>query len=113
MRKVVSAFLAVISVGAADAEPSLKGTDIPRAVADGKPWSATMANGRTTRMVFLPDGTGRFDGPMRMSIAWRIEGDRLCVRMGLMPRSRCVTLRRSGVGYEAHEGTKRAFSLSR
>ena len=109
---VVSLFFTVISAVAA-AEPSLKGADIPRALADGRPWSATMTDGETARMIFLADGSGEFDGPKRMPTTWRVGGDRLCVRMSLLPKSKCVTLRRSGTGFEAYEGAELIFRLSR
>lgn len=111
---VVSIILTVANaVAAVAAEPTVSGADIPRALADGKPWTAHMASGRTTQMTFLPDGTGVFNGPMRMSTTWRVDGDRLCVRMGMMPSSKCVTLRRSGAGFEGYEDAEFAFRLSR
>jgi hypothetical protein len=69
------------------------------ALADGQPWTASMSNGDTVQMAFLPDGTIQAKrGLFRIRMAWTPTEDGMCIEGG-PGGNRCVTLVPEEGGY--------------
>lgn len=62
----------------------LRPAQAAKMLADSRPWAARTAQGRDAKIIFHPDGTGVFEGPMSMSTKWAIKGEDICITMTIM-----------------------------
>jgi hypothetical protein len=81
-------------------------------VADGQPWAALMPEGRRAEITLLPDGTGRFRGPLSLSVAWRVAGENLCLEISIAG-TKCLRFRAIGGGFQAYADGKPDLALMR
>jgi hypothetical protein len=87
---------------------------LAKQVADGRPWTMTMAEGRTGKLILKPDGTGRMEGgPIPMSPTWRETADGICVKPSIVMPERCAALRREGGRIVASRDGAVQFRLER
>jgi hypothetical protein len=112
MQLFPKAHLAMIVVGFALATPLLAQSPA-LAIADGQPWTASMPNGDTVQMSFLPDGTVRAKrGLFGIRMAWTPTEDGICITGG-PDGDRCMTLQSDGAGYIAISENKVVLTLTR
>lgn len=90
----------------------LSPTQAVQVLADGRPWSATTADGKRANMVFNKDGTGSFEGPITLSTSWEIKGQEICVNLRIAG-VKCLRFRRVVSGLEAYQGPTLDLRLSR
>jgi hypothetical protein len=88
-------------------------TEAVAALADGRPWAGTRPDGGQVRLTLQPNGTGRFEGPVTRAITWSVQGQEICIAIGLPVGTRCLRFLRHGPGFAAHEAGEPAFTLSR
>ena len=88
-------------------------TEAVAALADGQPWAGTRLDGGQVRLTIHPNGTGRFEGPVTRAITWSLQGQEICIAIGLPIGTRCLRFLRHGPGFAAHEAGAPAFTLSR
>jgi hypothetical protein len=81
-------------------------------LADGRPWSAVAAEGRRAQIVLQKDGTGTFAGPMTLSIAWRVEGETLCLAIPVAG-TRCLRFREIAGGVQGFRDSRPDLALTR
>ncbi len=87
--------------------------DIMAIVADGRPWTIQMAEGREGTLALNPDGTGTMRaGFMSMDMTWTRQPGGFCMTGGRMG-TRCVTLQADGSGYFGVGSDGGAMRLSR
>lgn len=83
-----------------------------RIVADGKPWFAVPDAGPQARLTLSPDGTGVFDGPMKIATTWQIKGEEICLNLqGIGVK--CLRFVQTQTGFNGFEGRKLSITLSR
>jgi hypothetical protein len=82
------------------------------ALADGRPWTATTAEGQTMRITFFADGTARMSlGIMSRRVSWQPTADGFCLDS---PRGRrCLTLVPTEGGFVGKDGEAVAMTLQR
>ena len=81
-------------------------------VADGQPWAAVASEGRRAEITLQPDGTGRFRGPLALSVAWRVAGEDLCLDISIVG-TKCLRFRQIDGGYQAYADGKPDLALTR
>lgn len=111
---------AILALLLAPAQPAharpanyLSATEAVAALADGQPWAGTRPDGGQMRLTLHPNGTGRFEGPVTRGITWSVQGQEICIAIGLPVGTRCLRFLRHGQGFGAHEAGEPAFILSR
>lgn len=62
----------------------LRPAQAAKMLADSRPWAAKGPDGRAAKIIFNPDGTGTFEGPMTMSTKWAVKGEEICVTMTII-----------------------------
>lgn len=97
---------------AAQAPPYIPVDQAVKIIADGGPWSALTANGRRAKLTLNKDGTGKFEGPITLSISWDVQGQNLCIRLG-MPGTKCLRFRQVANAFEGYADGKLDLTLSR
>lgn len=108
----LTAALLVTAPVSAQAPEFLPVNQAVKVIADGNPWSALTANGRRAKITLNKDGTGKFEGPITLSISWEVEGQNLCIKLG-MPGTKCLRFRQMASAYEGFAGGKLDLTLSR
>jgi hypothetical protein len=91
----------VLTLGTAPAfaQSSARSPSAAARVADGQPWSMTMANGGTGQATFARDGTAALRmGPMNVRPTWRETADGMCMTLPV-GGERCVRLRAEATGF--------------
>jgi hypothetical protein len=79
---------------------------------DGQPWAALTPEGRRAEITLLPDGTGRFRGPLTLSVAWRVAGENLCLDISIAG-TKCLRFRAIESGLQAYADGKPDLALTR
>lgn len=90
----------------------LSPTQAVQVLTDGRPWSATTADGKRANMTFNKDGTGSFEGPITLSTSWEIKGQEICVNLRIAA-AKCLRFRRVAGGLEGYQGPILDLRLSR
>jgi hypothetical protein len=85
-----------------------------RLIADGRPWTAQSAEGKTMKMTLNKDGSGSAQGPMpfALPISWEVKGEAICLNVG-PAGTKCVKFRQVDSGYEGWNGSKLDLKLRR
>jgi hypothetical protein len=81
-------------------------------LADGRPWAALTPEGRRAEITLQPDGTGRFRGPLTLSVAWRVAGENLCLDISIAG-TKCLRFRAIDGGLQAYADGKPDLALTR
>lgn len=99
------ALVAALTIGSvpATAQSFMPLHEATRAVADGKPWSVTTSEGRQAKMTLNSDGSGKFEGPITMTITWQINGEEMCLNLK-MAGTKCLRFRAIKGGYQGFQG---------
>lgn len=97
-----------------NAQAFLSSAQAAKTLADGRPWSGIMQNGRKATITLKPDGTGSFRGPAPLPIpaTWSTKGDNFCVKISLAG-TRCMRFRRVAGGLEGWRDNKPVMRLTR
>lgn len=118
MKRVWPALAAVAIIvpaqtGAAQDQTYLAPQAAAATLADGAPWSAKAANGRTFKLTLNKDGTGRIRGglPFPMSVKWSVKGDAVCLTGTMI--SKCLRFRAMPGGFQGYVEDKPDLKLSR
>jgi hypothetical protein len=102
------------STTAASAAPDyISGAAARAALADGKPWAMTSADGKKATFTFNGDGKGKLTGPISKSIKWTMEGDNFCIAMGMMLGTRCLRFVAIKGGYQGYVKDKPGMAFRR
>lgn len=110
---IIAALLGIAMFGAvAAAETFLPPANAVKLLADGRPWSAVTADNRQARMTLRPDGTGSFEGPFTLPVAWSIKGQDVCFALGIVG-TKCLRFRRIDGGLEGWQGAVADLKLTR
>lgn len=94
------------------AEEFMSAVQAARFLADGRPWTATLPEGKTARLTFNPDGTGSFEGPVTLSSGWSVKGSQFCVDMSFAGK-RCLRFKPIKNGLQAYQGDTADLRLTR
>jgi hypothetical protein len=101
---IVSAFMPSGGIVRAQAEREfLRPAQAAKMLADSHPWAATGPDGREAKVIFNPDGTGSFEGPMMMSTSWTIKGEDICITMRIIG-VKCHRFAKVAGGLDAYTG---------
>ena len=84
-----------------------------RAIMDGRPWTATTAEGRQMQATFNADGTASMRGPMPfpLSASWQIMGQDICLATAM--GTKCLRFRPAANGFDGFIGDKLDLRLTR
>jgi hypothetical protein len=91
----------------------LSRADVVAALADGKSWAMSSADGRNGRIRFNADGTGEIESPIKRRIKWTIDGNTFCMRMGFMLGTRCFQATRSTNTVQGYSNGKPSVRFTR
>lgn len=88
------------------AQTFLLARDVAAILADGKPWSASAPNGRSSRLTLDEDGSRSIRGPLPVPLAttWSIKGDELCIANRML--SKCLRFSTTPEGMQGWEHGK-------
>jgi hypothetical protein len=87
--------------------------DAVAGLADGQPWDMKAADGKSGRVRFDRDGTGRIESPVGIKIAWVAKGEEFCMKMGFMLGTRCFQAVRTANGFQGYTKGKPSITFSR
>jgi len=99
---IVSALTPTGGILRAQAEREfLRPAQAAKMLADSRPWAARGPDGREAKIIFHPDGTGTFEGPMALSAKWTIKGEDICITMTIIG-VKCHRFARVAGGLDAY-----------
>ena len=98
------------------AQPSWAETNLSSSIdllAEDKPWTVKLFDGRRGEMEFRADGSVTLvRGAMQITGTWALGEDELCIDL-IVPIQHCVTLEPTELGYLGFSGELIAFALER
>jgi hypothetical protein len=110
----VSTALLLTSPVMASAKPEyISGTVARTALTDGKSWAMTSTDGKKATFTFYSNGTGRFSGPIKKSIKWKMDGENFCIVMGMMLGTKCLRFTVIDGGYQGYAKDKPGMTFRR
>jgi hypothetical protein len=84
------------------------------ALADGKPWKFSAPEGLNGTIIFQRNGKVTLtQGKRTVKAKWHVKGQEICLAMGIMLGTKCLTGVAEGRGYQTYEKNKRAFLFTR
>lgn len=114
LRVAIGLALGGLLVAAPAAAQLVPAQALATGLADGKPWSFRVPDGKTGTFIFRKDGTGQMtSGSINMKIKWRVDGERFCIAMGFLLGTKCLSATHIPGGYQTLEKGKNAFTFTR
>lgn len=84
------------------------------ALADGKPWKFSAPEGLNGTIIFQRNGKVTLtQGKTTVDAKWHIKGKEICLAMGFMLGTKCLTGVAEARGYRTYEKNKQAFLFTR
>ncbi|WP_027062374.1 hypothetical protein [Mesorhizobium loti] len=64
-------------------------------------------------MTLRRDGSGLLEGPIKQAVTWEIKGNELCIKMGVMIGTKCLTGVAVKSGFQTFHHRDAAFLFTR